>query len=139
MREQGLEIQIFLTPGLVLLSILHCNLKCTVGSTKCPIKRGKGLTLGVYFQLAEIRTELREVQGRKRMPQGQKQSLRRGNGWDGERNHFWPRKGIIRNLYVTVLKHGPESFNALFMEMQVSASPLLNLGRLVAVSARRIL
>ena len=71
MREQRLEMQIFLTPELVFFSILHFSLKCTVGSTKCPIRRGKGLTLGVHFQLAEISAELTDVQGRRRMPQGQ--------------------------------------------------------------------
>ena len=64
---QGLEIQIFLIPKLVFLSTLHFNLKCTV---KYKTSFGKGSTLTVHFQLAEISSELTCVQGSSRMPQG---------------------------------------------------------------------
>lgn len=44
--------------------------------------------------------------------------LRRGgNGWDGNTHnylgHLWFRREIIRNPYVTVLKHGHVSFDIL--------------------------
>lgn len=60
--EQGLEIQIFLTPKLGFLPTLQFNLKCTVGSTKHSIRTGIDPKVTAQFHVGGDSAELAYMQ-----------------------------------------------------------------------------